>query len=162
MNPKTSFEQVPPTEATITCISCGRSFGFSQTVEGRCLRDHAIHVERERDKFTQQNARQASSSPTIAISNNNNVSSSASASASAYGGGVPMIYSFQQPQRRWWCRPCTWKFLIAALCILLIAGGVVTGVLKSKQGDNNSSSMLTTTAAYTRPSFSTNMTTRRV
>jgi hypothetical protein len=50
MNQKTSFEQVPPTEATITCISCGRNFGFSQTVEGRCLRDHAIHVEREREQ----------------------------------------------------------------------------------------------------------------
>ena len=38
----------PYTENQITCMSCGKQFAFSQTVEGRCLRDHAVFAENER------------------------------------------------------------------------------------------------------------------
>jgi hypothetical protein len=36
------------TENVITCISCGKLFPFSETVEGRCYRDHANMLTNER------------------------------------------------------------------------------------------------------------------
>lgn len=64
-------EQVPMgqqpvvVEAAITCLSCGKAFPFSQTVEGRCMRDHMLHTDRENLK--QQVARSNAGGGNITI-----------------------------------------------------------------------------------------------
>lgn len=57
----------------IVCVSCGQAFPFSQTIEGRCLRDHALYAEREQVKLAAYSRNNTSNNvtvtgPTIGIS----------------------------------------------------------------------------------------------
>jgi hypothetical protein len=88
----------PYTENTITCITCGKPFAFSQTQEGRCLRDHIAYMENERRQLMAAGrgggggqAPIVVQGPTINMSNQQSTSVSAIAQASAYNNGRPRI-----------------------------------------------------------------------
>lgn len=57
----------------IVCVSSGKLFPFAQTVEGRCLRDHALHAEREKVKnmamMRSGSGNVTVTGPTITVSN---------------------------------------------------------------------------------------------
>ena len=105
---------------SITCVSCGRRFPFDQTVEGRCLRDHALHAERER---TRDAARSSSgggnvtvTGPTISLQQ----STSAAATATA-GGYAPRPYIVAAPRRSLCARLGRRTKTIACLVLFALA-----------------------------------------
>lgn len=83
-------------ENVITCISCGKQFPFSETVEGRCYRDHANMLSNERRQLQATIAAQQRyggpqpvviHGPTVNIANQQSTNATAIANASASSGG---------------------------------------------------------------------------
>jgi hypothetical protein len=115
----------PYTENTITCITCGKQFAFSQTAEGRCLRDHIAHMENERRQLMARGGGGGAQAPivvqgpTINMSNqqSTNVSAVAQASATAAMYGRPRVG---------FCR--RWRNRFLCLFCLLILGGTAYGI----------------------------------
>jgi hypothetical protein len=87
------------TENVITCISCGKLFPFSETVEGRCYRDHANMLTNERRQLQATIAAQRSyggpqpvviQGPTVNIANQQSTNATAIANSSNGRGYVPV------------------------------------------------------------------------
>jgi hypothetical protein len=96
MNDYNSGVPAPYTENNVTCISCGRQFPFSKTVEGRCMRDHAVFLDNERRMLMAQVAAGRSGGnsgpivvqgPTINMTNQQSTNVTAIANAGGYGYG---------------------------------------------------------------------------
>jgi len=120
-----------PSNNNIVCISCGQTFPFAQTVEGRCLRDHALYVERENVKqlaLMQHNNNNNSSSaapanitvtgPTIAMNNQQTTTATAVASQ----GNVAVVVWHR---RR--CHGCMIQSWIAMFVCLAVIIAIVVG-----------------------------------
>lgn len=113
----------------ITCISCGQHFPFNQTVEGRCLRDHALHSEREQLKMavlTRNNAQ----APVITITGptvtNNNSSSAAASAATVQRQPLPVIW---YNRNYYGCSFISWMLII--YCIVCAIAMILPPVIIS-------------------------------
>jgi hypothetical protein len=125
------------TENTITCITCGKPFAFSQTVEGRCLRDHIAYMENERRQLMAASrggggggggspSNIVVQGPTINMSNQQSTNVTAIAQA---GGlyGRPRVGCFRRWRKRFYC----------VICLLLLAGaayGIAMAIMHGKGG----------------------------
>lgn len=126
----------PYTENTITCIACGKPFAFSQTVEGRCMRDHIAYADNERRQLLATVAARGSGGanpsnivvqgPTINMMNQQSTNVSAIAQSNAIYGR-PRVGCFRRWRKRFYC----------LLCLLLLGGaayGIVMAALHAGAG----------------------------
>ena len=135
-----SFVSTPMTESTIVCVSCGNTFPFSQTIEGRCLRDHALHSEREQLKFAVHSSSQRGGNvtvtgPTIAMSSQQTQQQSQHII-------MPPVQYVVWYRRRWKGLPCfAWLLILA--CFLFFFVIPITVALTTGKGPKDK--MTTTT-----------------
>lgn len=131
----------PYIENTITCFTCGKQFAFSQTQDGRCLRDHIAHMENERRQLMARGgigggqAPIVVQGPTINMSNQQSTNVSAVAQASA----TAAMYG---RSRVGFCRRWRNRFL-CLLCLLIVGGtayGIAMAITHPKGGDGGGGS----------------------
>ena len=138
----------------IVCVTCGKSFDFDQTYEGRCFRDHVAYSDRERDKLDALRRNSSSgggnvtvTGPTIAMSNQQTAQQQQTVSY------APAPYIVAAPKRRrCWARYSCRSKLIFLVCLFGIAFAITYVILlrgKFKGHDKPQHHNATTTFVHT-------------
>lgn len=135
------------TENTITCLSCGKQFVFSQTVEGRCLRDHIAFADNERRQLLAMAASRGGNSqqPNNIVVQGPTVNMSNQQTTNVVAHSAPMMMF--GVRRGGFCH--RWrKRLLCVLCLLILAGagyGVAMAMAHAKANNGGDGGGMTTT-----------------